>query len=595
MTREEYKILTKEEKQKYFESITYKEQLDIMPDYAEKNNMKYQYNKDYSICEKAPLFKFKTEPYRHQLEQFNRHKDMEETALFDDMGTGKSKIAIDLAVYKYLTGQIDAVLIIAPNHVHTQWINEQFTNHCIIEYTKMTWHSSLINTQYFTNELEEFITPKSNILKVFAVNVEAFQSQTIIPHIAAYVKNNTVFTIIDEATRIKTPTAKRSMTIHRLQKYGQRCILTGTPVTKTPFSLWSMFEFLKHNYFGCNYFMFQARHGIMIQGINGRTKGRYKTLIDEKTWNIALSKLDKIYLQKGAKELTYDDFTYVTLSTGLSEKILQFIWQNKTFKKYKKLDELKEQIEPITSYARKEDCLDLPEKVYETIELEMTPEHKKIYKTLKTQLIVQYEDKELTALNKAALTTRLMQVCGGYFPYIETQEMLNGDILLEKHCKPIGKTNLKIEYIKDDVEEAGEGPIIIWAKFIVELEALYHALKNDYKCALYYGKTPNNERSKIIEDFKLGKYDIFIGNTATAGFGLNLQNATIQDFYSNDFNVENRLQAEDRSHRLGVKNFCLYKDFVYKDTIEEKIVKAIKAGRDMNDYFRTASLREILE
>lgn len=540
---------------------------------------------------------FKTEPYQHQLEQYNKHKDSEYFALFDEMGTGKSKIAIDIASYKYEKGDINAVLIIAPNHVHAQWIQEQYPIHCSVPYKSFIWNSAKKNTNIYANMMDDFITPKSKKLKVFAINVEAFQSEGAIPYIANYVKNNKVFTIIDEATRIKTPTAKRSKTIHKLNKYGQRCILTGTPVTKSPFGLWSMFEFLQHNYFGVNFFIFQARHGVMMQGINERSGARYKTLIDEKTWSIILSQLKKQEELRGNAGLMETDFEDVAGGMSLSVKNVQFIWKQKEFKKFKRLDELKEKIDPITSYATKKDCLDLPDKVYETVYLEMSKEHRKIYNTLKSKLLVQYEGKDLTVINKVALTTRLMQIAGGYFPYTEEREIEIGTnrITIEKKAGMlIGKKNLKLEKIKEELDELNTFPVIIWSKFITELEAIYAELRKDYKCALYYGGTSTSKREYIIEDFKAGKYDIFIGNPSVAGFGLNLQNATTQLFYSNGFNVEERLQAEDRSHRIGVKGACLYKDIVYKNSIDEKITKAIISGRSMNDFFKSQSLHDIL-
>ena len=541
--------------------------------------------------------KFKTTPYDHQLEQFNRHKDDVFFALFDEMGTGKSKISIDIASYKYEKGDIDAVLIIAPNHVHSQWTQEQYPTHCSVPYKSFTWNSSKKGTNAYNNMMEDFLTPKWPKLKVFAVNVEAFQSDGVIPFVATYMKNNTVFTIIDEATRIKTPTAKRSKTIHRLEKYGQRCILTGTPVTKSPFGLWSMFEFLKHNYFGINFFIFQARHGVMMQGINERTGGRYKTLIDEKTWSIIVSQLKKQEELRGDAGLMESDFEDVAGGMSISEKNVRFIWKQKEFKKFKRLDELKEAIDPVTSYATKKDCLDLPEKVYETVYLEMSKEHRKVYNTLKSKLLVEYEGKDLTVVNKVALTTRLMQIAGGYFPYIEEEEMELGNNIISIEKKAgmlIGKKNYKVARIKEELDE-NTMPVIIWAKFVMELEAIYAELKKDYKCALYYGRTNTLERGYIIEDFKAGKYDIFIGNPAVAGFGLNLQNATTQLYYSNGFNVEERLQAEDRSHRIGVKDTCVYKDFVYRNSIDEKITMAITSGRGLNDYFKAKSLREIFD
>lgn len=543
-------------------------------------------------------YKPKTEPYWHQLVAFYKHCNDEYYALFADMGTGKSKISIDIAAYKYLKNDIDAVLIIAPNHVHTQWIVEQLPVHCPVDYTALVWSSAKSNTNIFQHTLDDFLTPKINKLKVFAVNVEAFQSESIIPTVATYVKHNNVYTIVDEATRIKTPTAKRSKTIHKLEKYGHRAILTGTPVTKSPFGLWSMFEFLKKGFFGVNYFIFQQRHGVMMNGVNQQTGGRYKTLIDEKTWNIARKKINDTKEMRNGP-LMPDDYLAISAAYGLSEKNIKFIEKQQEFVKYKRLEELKEQINPITFYANKADCLDLPEKIYETLYVQMDKEHKKIYTKLKNELLVEYEDKELTVTNKAALTTRLMQVCGGFFPYEVEGEIIKGAEhiqVMKKEAVMIGKKNTKLERIKEDLEELGsQFPIILWAKFIPELKYLYEVLKKDYKCCLYYGGTHQQERATIIDDFKLGVYDIFIGNPATAGFGLNLQNATTQYYYSNDYVVENRLQAEDRSHRLGVKDNCLYKDVVYKGTIDEKITRAITQGRDMNNFFKEQSLRELFE
>jgi SNF2 family DNA or RNA helicase len=115
-----------------------------------------------------------------------------------------------------------------------------------------------------------------------------------------------------------------------------------------------------------------------------------------------------------------------------------------------------------------------------------------------------------------------------------------------------------------------------------------------YNCCVYFGEVSSEERDRIKTDFMAGKYDIFIGNTATAGFGLNLQNATLQYYFSNNFRTEDRLQSEDRSHRIGVKEACVYKDIIMKNSIDEHVYKSIKTGRDLNDYFTNMSLKDIL-
>lgn len=540
-------------------------------------------------------YRFKTLPYEHQFNQFIRHRDEDYMALFDEMGTGKSKISIDIAYYKYLKGKIDAVLIIAPNHVHSQWIKEQFVDHCPGDYVPLIWDSSKVKSQYYQDKLDSFLTPKIKSLKVLAVNVEAFQADSVVKYVARYVKNNKVYTVIDEATKIKTPTAKRSKTILKLEKYGQRSILTGTPATKNPFGLWTMYEFLKHNFFGCNYFMFRNRHGVMMRGVNERTGAKYTTLITEQIWNAVLRQLDSIRVSRGGK-LMDADYEYVSQMSSVSESNVKFIDKKRAFSSFKKLDEIKKQIDPVTSFARKKDCLDIPDKVYETAIVEMTKEQRKVYKELKNNMLSTYDESTLTVKNKIVLVTRLMQVCGGFFPYIDRIETYKdgGFVIIEKtDVKMIGTKNAKIEKLKEDMEEQSDYPIIIWATFTAEIRALYEALKNDYKCCLYYGGVPDDVREAIKIDFQNNRYDVMIGNKAAGAYGLNFQNATTQYYFSNDYNVETRLQAEDRSNRLGAKKTCLYRDFVCKHTVDEKIVKSIVAGKALNDFFKKP-LSEIL-
>ena len=544
------------------------------------------------------MFKFKTEPYAHQLKAFERFKDADIFALFMDMGTGKTKTTIDIAAYKYQQGQIDSMLILAPNHVHTQWIKEQLPLHCAIPYRGFVWESAKVGRSLYTKQLNDFIINPELGFKVLAANIEAFQSDTIVPYIARFVKLNKVLIIIDEATRIKNSNAKRTKTVHKLVKYGQRGILTGTPTAKSPFDLWSMMEFLKENYFNCNYFIFQHRYGIMMKGVNDYSGKKYNTLIDEKTFSIIKSKLNKIKTQRGG-QLMPADYEEVADIMSVTEKNVRFIESSPQYVKYKRLDELRDYIAKDTFSVRKEDCLDLPPKIYEQIYVTMNLEQKRIYKSLKEDLMAEYAGKEVTVANKIALTTRLAQVLGGFFPYMEEELHHNGREWYSKYVgagQLIGSSNVKLEALRSDLDEVGEHiKPIIWAHFVPELKYIYEALKKDYKCALFYGGTPNHERHKIIEDFQCGRYDIFIGNTATAGFGLNLQISTLQYYFSNDFRTENRLQAEDRSHRIGVKVPVVYKDIIVKGTVDEKIYKSIATGRDLNDFFKAVSLQELFE
>jgi Superfamily II DNA/RNA helicases, SNF2 family len=545
---------------------------------------------------------FKTTPYPHQLRFFERFKDSEYFALFMDMGTGKTKVALDIAAHKFLTGQITAMLVIAPNHVHEQWVNEQCPMHLAVPYRPFVWHSSWVGRSYYTNQLREFtVSLMPEYLKVLAVNVEAFQSDTIVPFIADFVHSNECFIVVDEGTRIKHDKAKRTKTVHKLAKYGQRAILTGTPVAQSPFNLWSMLEFLKTGYFGCNYFVFQHRYGILMKGTNQYTGKNFNVAIDEKTYVMVTRDLERLRLERNGP-LMPNDYETVSVMRGTSEKNVRFIEEHPTYTKYKRLDELRDYVaKDVGAASLDEVAPHMPPKVYETLYVDMSMEQKRVYKSLKEELMAEYAGKYVTVANKLALTTRLQQVTGGFFPYLEE----------EKHYSPercewyskvigagqlIGNSNPKFDALLEDLEEVNfdNTKVIIWAHFVPELKYIYEQLKDTYETRLYYGGTPDDERARTIAEFKAGKVDIFVANQATAGFGLNLQLGKLSYFFSNDQVVENRLQAEGRPRRVDVPQVCVYKDVVVRKTYDEKILALIRAGRDMNDYFKDVTVEELL-
>ena len=542
--------------------------------------------------QKDNMYNFKTEPFEHQKIAYHMLRDLDYFAVTADMGTGKTKIVIDIAGYKFLeTKTINAMMVIAPNGVHTQWVEEQLPIHCNVPYTAIVWNSAKRTNQKYSRELKSFLTSQTDKLKVFAVNVEAFQSDSIMPIVGEFVKNHNVFSVVDESTRIKNPKAKRSGIIHRLNKYGTRCTLTGTPVAKSPFDLWSQYEFLKANYFDCNYFIFQHRYGVMMQGVNPMG-GRYRTLLDEKMFNIVKHKIKGMREARNGK-LMEDDYATIASILGLSERDIRFIEDQEQFVRYRNLDNLKQIVSPITFSIRKEDCFDLPPKVHQKVIIDMPREQRRIYDDLKKNLLAQYSEEKLTVTNKLSLSIRFMQICGGFFPFSEEIEGLNGSITEVKRYKPIGVTNEKMRLLSEDIEDTDE-PVIVWAVFIPEILALHKQLtKVGRKVGLYYGAVSQEGREQVKKQFNDGTIDTFLGNGQTAAYGLNLQISTMQMFFSNNYRTEDRLQMEDRSHRYGMKGTCRYRDYLYKNTIDEKIYLNFQEGKKMNDFF-TRPLKEIL-
>lgn len=546
-------------------------------------------------------FTFKTEPRPYQRTFFERFRDSEYFALFMDMGTGKTKVTLDIAAYKFLTGQITALLVIAPNHVHEQWTTDECPKHLSIPYRPFVWRSASIGRSYYMRQLNEFIVTVMPFLKILVVNVEAFQSDTIVPYIADYVHSNKVFTVVDEGTRIKHEKAKRSKTIHKLEKYGHRALLTGTPVAQSPFNLWSMFEFLKTNYFKCNYFVFQHRYGILMKGVNNDTGAKFNTTIDEKTYAIVVNDLKKMQEQRNGP-LMPDDYETISVLRGTSEKNVRFIETHPTYVRFKRLDELRDIVaKDVGAISFAEAAPDMPPAVYEVMYVDMSNEQKRVYQELKANLRAEYAGKEVTVANKLALTTRLQQVTGGFFPYLEE----------ERHFSPedrawyskvvgagqlIGESNPKLDVVIEDLEEVNfdSMKVIVWAHFVPELKYAYEKLRGIYKCCLYYGKISDREKAAAVTDFKQGKYDIFIGQIDSVAFGFNFQIAPLQYYLGNSQVIENRLQAEARPRRIDKMQVCIYKDIIVRHTYDEKLYAHIKEGRDMNDYFKRVTVDELL-
>lgn len=541
---------------------------------------------------------YKTKPYDHQIEGYKKLYGKEYFAEFMEQGTGKTKLAIDIACNLFIEKKINAVLLIAPNGVQEQWANEQIPEHSSIK--NKVYIYSTKGGRLRERIKEDFLFfENENTLKWLCVHVDIFSSLNHIKYFQEYVLNHKVFIIVDESTRIKNPKANRTFNICyrlcRIKRHGKkiidaihvskyRAILTGTMITNSPYDLWSMFEFLKHNYFGCNYYAFKARYGIEIRDRNPVSDGMFS-----RKMNTGEMRSIRKYVKEGKT------IEQVAAIMGTTESNVKYIVENpELVVPYKYLEELKRMIEPVSYIVRKKDCLDLPPKVYEQLYVEMNKEQKRIYKELKQELLTTYQDKELTAFNKVSLIGRLQQITGGFFPYKEEDGKAK-IIPISSYGQPIN--NPKIQALKRDLEETNESSIIIWARFVAEIKLLEKELTKIFPekvIKTYYGGTFKENRELIRQQFQNGQIDILIANPSTAGIGLNLQRSRFHYYFSNSYSLERREQSEDRSHRIGQTNKVLYKDIVIKGTVDEKVLSVLKSKKDLLEYFREKDLHEFL-
>lgn len=465
-------------------------------------------------------FEFKTTPYDHQRKALSDSWAAEYYALFMEMGTGKSKVTVDNIAILYEMGKINAALIVAPKGVYDNWVKGEIPVHLPdrIERQVMRWQPQ--KTQRYERELTEFITDKGKHLKVFVVNVEAFSTPRGFEAAQAFLfQNPDNMVVVDESTTIKNRKAQRTKNIIKLRDYARyRRILTGSPITKSPMDLFSQCDLLKEKCLGFNsYFAYQSRYA----NVQKRTMGH--------------------------------------------RSFQQIVG-------YRRLDELSEKLDKFSNRVLKKDCLDLPEKVYVRRNVELTPEQERLYIQMKKLALAKMESGEL-ATTASVLTQimRLQQICCGHL------QPDDGEIQQLK--------SNRLPALMDVVQEIN-GKAIIWATYTHDILAIRDALAAEYgedSVACYYGATPQDERQDIVNRFQNASDPLrfFVGQPKTGGYGITLTAANTTIYYSNSYDLEIRLQSEDRAHRIGQTNKVTYIDLVAPDTVDEKIREALRNKIDV--------------
>ena len=295
-------------------------------------------------------YNYKTQPYEHQRQALIQGACQNNYAFFMEMGTGKTKVSIDNVAYLHQQNKIDAVLVVAPNSVYRNWINEIDT-HCPVK------------TNIGIHKLSKSFKVKDNCLNFFLINVEAFSHESggkAVKDLIAFHKSR-MCAIVDEATTIKNRQAKRTKRIIQLcRPITYKRILTGSPITKSPLDLFSQCEFLNSSLLGYdNYYVFRARYSVMKQI---QTNGRHVQI--------------PIY--------------------------------------YQNLDELENKLKKFSYRVRKKDCLDLPDKIYQKRYVDLSTEQKKFYNDLKQYARTIIEDNNVSYNNKLTEIIKLQQVCNGH-------------------------------------------------------------------------------------------------------------------------------------------------------------------------------------
>ena len=473
-------------------------------------------------------YKFKTKPYAHQLTALEKSWDKTEYGYFMEMGTGKSKVLVDNMAMLYDKGKINGAVIVAPKGVYRNWFSQEIPNHLAshIQPKMVLWTALTSKTK---DKEYQTLFETGHDLHILIINVEALSTKKGLDFAAKFMRCHKTMLAIDESTTIKNPSAKRTKSILSLGKEATyRRILTGSPVTKSPLDLYTQCGFLNSYLLGYDsFYAFRNRYANMIDRNFG---GRRVQLIGS----------------------------------------------------YKRLDELADKLKGFSYRVLKDDCLDLPDKVYIRREVDLTDEQSKAYSTMKSAALALLKGKMATAPHVLTQMMRLHQITCGH--------LRNDDGTI---------TEIKNNRLKELVNllEEVEGKVIIWANYVYDIENIVKVISDEFgedSIVQYYGAIPAEQRQENIKKFQDSdsKARFFIGNPQTGGYGITLTCANTVVYYSNGYDLEKRLQSEDRAHRIGQTKSVTYVDFIAPKTVDEKIVKALRSKMNIANTIMDEDWRE---
>lgn len=498
-------------------------------------------------------YKPKTTPYDHQNKALQKARDRAAFAYFMEMGTGKTKVVIDEFGDLFTRNRTDAVMIIAPKGVYMNWSKRELPAHMPSDLPAdvLTWNEGGKN---YDRRLRAHLTAVPDRLRVMIMNTEAFSaSKSAVQYAQNFLRSALApYGAVDESTFIKTYDSNRTRQVVALGKLMKfRRIMTGSPVTRSPMDLYSQFQFLDESILGYrSFFAYRSRYAVLKDArFGGRT---------------------------------------VKIIVG-----------------YRDVEDLSQKIAPHSFRVLKDDCLDLPPKVYVTREVEMTEEQKRVYGEVLRSATTQLGEKNQCPQCEGEGKVREGDdeydcgLCEGegftrdgthvtatevIVQILRLHQILCGHATDEAgHVHPIPSN--RVQTMLDVVAETS-GKVIIWSRYRADIDTIVEALGKAYGDASvvqYHGGTPPAARETASRRFQEDETCRFIvSNAQTGGYGNTWTAASTVIYYSNDYDLEKRLQSEDRAHRSGQTKSVTYVDLICPGTVEEKILKALRAKIDIS-------------
>jgi len=333
----------------------------------------------------------------------------------------------------------------------------------------------------------------------YVVNYESLIQELELIKLVLKHKNFAV--VLDESQKIKNPKAKVTKAVLSLRNMAnKKIIITGTPIANKPVDIWSQFYFLDGGeLLGDDYLSFMKKYYLVLKG------------------ETSLKKYEKTLL------------------------------------------ELKSKVGDV-SIRRTKDILELPEKKYVDIELDLSPKQKEIYDTAKQELYyeIMEVDGEKIIEEIDNFLVKLLRL---------TQIASNPGLIVEDYDETPSKF-LKLDEILNEIISNKE-KAIIWTSFRKNIRILKRRYK-DLGALMLFGEIPIIERNNVVQKFMdVKKFKILIANPAAAKEGLTLTSANNAIYLDRNFNMDDYLQSQDRIHRIGQIKKCNIIKLIARKTIDK--------------------------
>lgn len=473
-------------------------------------------------------------PFNHQRDIFEKTRDLTMWSLFLEMGTGKTRITIDTAAWLYSRGEIDAMLVLAPNNVHGLWITDELPKHLHpdVDHFGYCYSSNKAKTKDQERKVEALLEYKG--FAVLAMSYDSMTTDAGKTVARKFLSQRRCLYVLDESTRIKNPTAIRTKTVLASAKFAKyRRILTGTPITNGPFDVYSQMKFLSED--------FWKPHGFASFTVFKQFFGVFRKMTNQHTGRL------------------FDQCVA-----------------------YQNLPILQRILEQASSRVLKEDVLDLPPKIFSNRYFDMTPTQQRMYEELRNDFVTRMDSGEDDIVAGLAIVRlmRLQQITCGYIPTEPDRPVVM-----------IGDKNPRLDLLADITEDIPH-QAIIWSRFTKDIDLICDLLGK--KAVRYDGQVDENGRIEALNKFHGGEAQFFVGNPAACSEGLTLTEAKTVIRYTNNFKLAERLQSDDRAHRIGQDKSVHYIDLICQGTIDQHIVKSLLSKFDIASQLTGDTLKQWL-